>query len=177
MWWWKWIPGSCTGTEFTINSVCKMKQFYHFCLILGLCINFIWFCLLASFFPRTNLCQKEQDVVAALEWCSFSSGRTSLHLDLLSLEIWDRTAQALGMLEKCHSGNLVQGKSELKMGSFISTGLAWFLFGSRVSVRITHESHKKRKIPFHGCLMDFVVLPQFLTKLMLIPQELQVNEY
>lgn len=34
-------------------------------------------------------------------------------------------------------------------------------------------SHKERKSPFHGSLIDFVVLPQVLTKSVLTPQKLQ----
>lgn len=39
-----------------------------------------------------------------------------------------------------------------------------------VSVWIRHE---KKKSIFHGSLMDFEVLPQFLTRLVLAPQKLQ----
>lgn len=36
VWQWSWIPRSWAGREFAINSVCKMKQCCHFCLILEL---------------------------------------------------------------------------------------------------------------------------------------------
>lgn len=49
MWQWNWIRRSWAGTEFAINSVCKMKQSWHFCLILELAwILFIFACWLAS---------------------------------------------------------------------------------------------------------------------------------
>lgn len=109
----------------------------------------------------------------------FPSRRTYLQQDLLSWESWARTAQLPLVLEKCHDGKLAWGNLEWRMGNFISRGLAWFLFGpmrgkkKNISVWINHE---KKKSPLRGSLMNFVVLPEFLTRLVLAPTKMQIKQ-
>ena len=129
MWQWNWIPRSWAGTEFATNSICKMKQCWHFCLILQLAwILFIFACWLTL--PENPALTKWRELLLQC-WkdAGFSSGRTYLQQDLFSWESRDRRAQFLCVLEKCHGGKLAQGNLEGKMESFISGGLAWFLFG------------------------------------------------
>lgn len=73
VWQWSWIPRSWAGREFAINSVCKMKQCCHFCLILELAWILFFFCLLVRSFLTAQLYQIEGI-------CFYSAGKLQVFL-------------------------------------------------------------------------------------------------
>lgn len=71
VWQWSWIPRSWAGREFAINSVCKMKQCCHFCLILELAWILFFFACWSDPFWQPNFTKLKGFASTVLESCRF----------------------------------------------------------------------------------------------------------